>query len=85
MNSIIQCLLHVNKLTEYFLNDYPKSSLELKQKNKNIISKGKISDTFHSLIQEIVKNNGKYSLQNFLPLNNFKEVICTYNQKISCG
>ena len=82
VNSIIQCLLHVNKLTEYFLNDYPKNSLELKQKNKDIISKGQISETFHSLIQEIVKNNGKYSLQNFLPLKNFKEVICTYNQKI---
>ena len=82
VNSIIYCLLHVNKLTEYFLNDYPKNALELKQKNKVIISKGQISDTFHYLIQEIVKNNGKYSLQNFLPLKNFKEIICTYNQKI---
>ena len=82
VNSIIQCLLHINKLTEYFLNDYPKNALELKQKNKDIISKGEVSNTFHSLIQEIAKNNGEYSLQNFLPLKNFKEVICTYNQKI---
>lgn len=78
-NSIIQCLVNVNKLFIYFLNDFPKNSLGLKKKNsKNI----KILNSFHSLIEDISKNKDNFSYNNSETLNNFKEVISEYNPKI---
>ena len=56
MNSIIQCLVHINELDIYFLNEYLDDSLGLKKKNKNIESKGEISFAFYKIIQNLYEN-----------------------------
>jgi len=79
VNSIIQCLVNVNKLFEYFLNDFPKNSLEIKKKNnKNI----KVLPAFHTLVEDIFQNKDKFSYNNSASLNKFKEVISIYYSKI---
>ena len=79
VNSIIQCLVNVNKLFAYFLNDFPEKSHKLKlKKNKNI----KVLNAFHSLIEDINQNKDKFSYSNSVSLNNFKEVISIYNSKL---
>ena len=83
-NSIIQCLIHVNKLFVYFINDYPKNSRKLKRKNKNI----NVSDAFYSLIKDIFQNKDKFSYNNSVSLKNFKDVISSKNSQIfylNCG
>ena len=78
-NSIIQCLVNVNKLFEYFINDFPKNSLKLKQKNKKYIQ---ILDSFHSLIEDLFQNKDNFSYNNSVSLNNFKELLSIYDSKI---
>ena len=53
LNSIIQSLLHISELDNYFLNEYPKNSLIFKQKNKNNTTKGEISSAFYNLVKNI--------------------------------
>ena len=79
VNSIIQCLVNVKKLFVYFLNDFPKNSSKLKQKNSQNI---KVLDAFHSLIEDISKNKDNFSYNNSVSLNNFKKVVSIYNSKI---
>ena len=55
MNSTLQCLIHINDLVSYFLNEFPKDCNLLKEKNKNATTKGNISKAFYELIKEIFK------------------------------
>ena len=74
MSSIIQLLIHICELDLYFLNEYPKDSLVLKQKNKNNSTEGRISAAFYKLIKNIYKNmdekynNNSYNINNVIYL-----------------
>ena len=65
MNATLQCLLHVSELVIYFLQEYEKDKLILNEKNKNIESKGKISEAFFNLVkgvnEESIKDNNNYN------------------------
>ena len=53
MNATLQCLLHIYELIAYFLNEYPNDLQVLLQKNKDIESKGKISNAFYDLVKGV--------------------------------
>ena len=76
INSLLQCLLHINELTDYFLNEYPKASLLLKQKNNKLETQGKLSETFYSIINNINENNNNninINNKNYLSSNNINK------------
>ena len=79
MNSIIQCLLHINELIYYFLNIYPNIFPSLKKKNINIPTKGEISELFYNIINDESKKNKNYENDKFFnkknPLNKNKKQI----------
>ena len=80
MNATLQCLLHVSELVIYFLQEYEKDKLILNEKNKNIESKGKISEAFFNLVKGVNEesyNNNPYD-KAFAPVE-FKNVIGNYN------
>ena len=88
MNSIIQCLVHISEFFYYFLNEYPKISLLLNQKNNEYITKGQLSEFFYPIINNIIKENeSTKNLRNThknkkfvnpLSLENLKKVILFY-------
>ena len=92
LNSILQCLLHINELIVYFLNEYPNDCQTLLQKNKGIQSKGDISRAFYNLVIEIYNFGKSESPTKFLntkttigirrrgfPIEEFKRKIRVYN------
>ena len=50
MNANLQCLLHVNELVAFFINDYPNYCIILNDKNKNSNTKRELSEAFYRLI-----------------------------------
>ena len=57
LNATLQCLLHINDLISYFLNEYPKVCNDLNEKNSYIDSGGNISKAFYELIIGVEPNN----------------------------
>ena len=98
MNSTIQMLIHDSELAIYFLNEYPKDSLVLKQRNINNSTEGKISAAFYNIIENLYeyiddkdnKNsinsnifiNPKYLNANSLYLEEFKKEIISNYPKL---
>ena len=72
LNMILQCLLHVNELTIYFIIEYPKDQQNLAKINSNAASGGDISRAFFNLVIGITKKESnkqktkKKSIFNFL-------------------
>ena len=64
MNSILQCLLHVSELTAYFLNEYPKDNNLLLSKNKNVVSKGRISKSYYNIVASVCQNENVVNILN---------------------
>ena len=58
MNATLQCLLHVNELIVYFIDEYPKDQKTLNEINKNAPTRGDISRVFFNLV------NGVYDEEN---------------------
>ena len=58
MNAILQCFIHIKKLTNYFLSN--------KEKIKNKKSQNELSNSFLNLIENLWENN---SIKDFLPYN----------------
>ena len=93
MNSILQCLLHVNELVSYFINIYPKDFNNLNIINKYADSKGQISKAFFNVIKGMsnsVNYNNKYNRYNIFnspnSYNSFspdeiKKIIGKYNKQ----
>ena len=82
INSFIQCLFYIKELVTYFLYTYPKVSDELNKKNKNVNSRGLISQNFYNLLIDYSNHNNIYSdefikiLYSSRPqLNNFNDLI----------
>ena len=69
MNATLQCLLHVNELIAYFLDEYPKDKTNLNNINKNIRTKGEISNAFYNLVVGVYDN--KKQKANTVVLNRF--------------
>ena len=57
INATLQCLLHINDLISYFLNEYPKVCNDLNEKNSYIDSGGNISKAFYELIIGVEQNS----------------------------
>ena len=53
MNAVLQCLLHVNDLIVYFINEYPKDQKTLLYINKDSSSNGDISRAFYNLVMGV--------------------------------
>ena len=72
LNMILQCLLHVNELTIYFIIEYPEDQQNLAKINSNAASGGDISRAFFNLVIGITKKESnkqktkKKSIFNFL-------------------
>ena len=75
MNSVLQCLLHTSELINYFLNQYPKDYDLLKEKNKEVPTKGDISKVFYDLIKKyytsVAPNNNLNTNKNILKFKTF--------------
>ena len=57
MNATLQCLLHISELISYFLKEYPNDSPSLKKKNKDIETKGNISEAFYQIVKGVQSDN----------------------------
>jgi len=70
MNAILQCLLHVSELVEYFLKEWPNDFDSLCQKNSEVPSKGSISKAFYDLILGVYPKDNPFSSKTFGSRNN---------------
>ena len=57
MNATLQCLLHVNELITYFIEEYPKDQQQLAKINNGVASGGDISRAFFNLVMGVNKNS----------------------------
>ena len=57
MNATLQCLLHVNELITYFIEEYPKDQQQLAKINNGVASGGDISRAFLNLVMGVNKNS----------------------------
>jgi len=57
MNATLQCLLHVNELTLYFIEEYPKDQQKLAKINSDVVSGGDISRAFYNLVIGVNENS----------------------------
>ena len=73
MNSILQFLLHIEELNNYFLNVYPNDCLALKRKNEHIKSKGDISLSFYNIVKYIYEISKNISSNNKINENKYKD------------
>ena len=76
MNATLQCLLHSNELFAYFLNEYPKDCVNLKDKNKHVESQGDLSRAFYNIIKGIHQNNNNISN----PMNPSTNIFSHFNR-----
>ena len=58
MNATLQCLLHVNELSAYFLDEYPNDWINLKNKNKHVESQGNLSRQFYEIVKGVEDDSG---------------------------
>ena len=78
INSILQCLLHVDEFINYFLNIFPKDFGLLKEKNKNVETQGNISKTLYDLFIKLYnENNDK---KKYISPHEILDIIKKYNQ-----
>ena len=57
MNATLQCLLHVNELINYFIEEYPKDQQKLAKINSDVVSRGDISRAFFNLVIGVNENS----------------------------
>ena len=97
LNSILQCLLHIDEFINYFINIFPKDIGLLKEKNKNVKTNGNISQTLYKLIKELYeekedkedkeyhKKNKIYSPQKSIEPREILDIIGKYNPYLYHG
>ena len=93
LNSIIQCLLHIEEFINYFLNKLPQDIDSLKEKNKNVETDGNISQTLYRLIKELYNEKydeeyykkSKYSYNKSIRPYEILEIIGKYNKYLYHG
>lgn len=78
MNAVLQCLLHIRDLIDYFIYEYPKDKNMLKSRNKLADSQGEISKAFYEVVEGVTKGNRK----SYAP-KNFKKTLAKYNSQFT--
>ena len=63
MNATLQCLLHICELIVYFLEEYPKDKNTLNDTNKNVKSRGDISEAFYKLVKGVCDTENKTDIK----------------------
>ena len=53
MNAILQCLLHINELNNFFFNIYPNNKEKFKEINIDTETKGRLSEQYYKVIKEV--------------------------------
>ena len=90
LNATLQCLLHINELVLYFINIYPKDSKNLNKINKDVDTKGQISQSFYNVIKGISSrgyNNYNFNMSknpnsyNYFSPDEFITTISRYNEQ----
>ena len=76
MNATLQCLLHVNELITYFIEEYSKDQQQLAKINNGVASGGDISRAFYNLLCGVINTN--YTNNLFAPVE-FKKTLGMYN------
>ena len=80
MNTVLQCLLHVNELICYFLNEYPRDCKFLNEKNNDASTQGNISKVFYELIKNVYPQQEESSnISDSVSPENFQKTIGDYN------
>ena len=69
MNATLQCFLHVSELDAYFLNEYKNDYLNLLKKNKDLETKGNISEAFYNLVKGVISDANNNNSNNINKLN----------------
>ena len=80
MNSTLQCLLHISELNKYFIKIYPKEKERLKNINKDVETKGKLSKQYYGVVEGVNKDekNNKYFI-----INEFNNILSKLNPQFS--
>ena len=66
MNATLKCLLHVNELIVYFIDEYPKDRKTLNDINRNVKSRGEISNAFYNLVKGVYDQDNSSNTKNEL-------------------
>ena len=67
MNAILQCLLHINELNNFFFNIYPENKEKFNKINNISETKGKLSEQYYKVIKGVYdKQSKKESYFNFI-------------------
>ena len=88
LNSILQCLLHIDEFINYFLNIFPKDFGLLKEKNKNVETQGNISKTLYDLIIKLYNENDnkkEHKEFRFIEPREILKIIGEYNRYLFHG
>ena len=80
MNATLQCLLHVNELTNYFKYEYPNDKQTLSERNESAVSKGNISKAFYDVLCGVTNTN---DTNNSFSPDEFKKCLGTYNTQFN--
>ena len=78
MNSTLQLLLHVSELNNFFINIYPEQEDKLKRINKDVETKGRLSQEYYKVVKNIFGNNN----DSFSP-RDFNTLISNLNPQFS--
>ena len=83
MNAILQCLIHIQELSLYFLNEYPNDEQSLNNINSESVTRGQLSKAYYDIVKgvdTISKQNNSYN--HYRP-KKFKEILGEYNKQFS--
>ena len=74
MNSILQCLLHINELNNFFIKKYIEEKERFKKINIDVETKGLLSEKYYDIVEGINKKqseeNNFFSFNYFWPSDN---------------
>ena len=85
MNATLQCLIHVQELSLYFLNEYPKDKEILNSRNISSETQGRLSEVYYYLIKNI-ENISLYTetkKSNYFYLKQFHQTLGVYNPQFA--
>ena len=85
MNATLQCIIHIQELSLYFLDEYPKDKNVLNSKNIDSETQGKLSEAYYSLIKNIqdISLNKEIKKPNYFYLKNFHKTLGKYNEQFA--
>ena len=79
MNATLQCLLHVNDLILYFIDEYPKDQNTLLNINKDASTRGDISRAFFNLVKGVCESDNITKKKNEFSPKEFKRILGKHN------